>query len=66
MATQMIPTYTGLLAWSVSHTGFQQSRLPKRLACLCQAVCHGSCETVLINTLGHAKSCRMTADVPGL
>lgn len=47
-------------------TGFQQSWLPKWLACPCQAVCHGPCEMVLINTLGHAKSCEMTADVLGL
>lgn len=47
-------------------TSFQQSWLPKRLACPCQAMCHGPCEMVLINTLGHAKSCETTADVLGL
>lgn len=45
--------------------GFRQSWLPKPLACPAEP-CHGPCETVLINTLGHAKSCETTADVLGL
>lgn len=47
-------------------SGFRQSRLPKRPTRPCQAVCHGPCATVLINTAGHAKSCETTADVLGL
>lgn len=46
-------------------SGFRQSRLPKRPTRPCQAVCHGPCATVLINTAGHAKSCETTADVLG-
>lgn len=66
MATQMTSIHTRLPAWSVSQEHGLSAEPVAQAACPCQAVCHGSCEIVLINTPGHAKSCRMTADVPGL